>query len=169
MSQELANEHSKSSSATGSNNRYLCFSLGDEEYAIPLLAVREVIAMPEVTPIPFSPPHFLGIMNLRGQVISVVDFRLKLGIKPQNSQETSVIICDLTTVCLGVVVDSINHVIAPSPTELSEKPQIHGSRSSEYITQVYRRQEDLILLIDIGKALGVDDINIASKATPKAA
>ena len=81
--------------------RFLCFSLGAEEYAIPLLVVREVIAMPEYTPVPYTPPYFLGIMNLRGQVISVMDLRQKLGLKPRSDAETTVIICDLNGISLA--------------------------------------------------------------------
>lgn len=150
-------------------NRYLSFSLGEEEYAIPLLAVREVIAMPEVTPIPFTPPHFLGIMNLRGQVISVIDLRTKLGITPKSKQEMAVIICDLSTVSLGIVVDSINHVVSPSASELSGKPDIQGTKNSDYISQVYRSKDALILLIDISRALGMGDLEIAAKTPGKAA
>lgn len=148
----------------GKSQRYLSFSLGEEEYAIPLLVVREVIAPPEITPIPFTPPHFLGIMNLRGQVISVIDFRVKLGIKPGSGQETAVIICQLSSICLGIIVDSINQVISPSPGEISDKPEIQSSRSSDYITHVFRKPDALVLLIDISKALGVEDLNLASKA-----
>ncbi len=75
-------------------NRFLCFSLGNEHYAIPLLTVKEVIAPPETTPVPQTPAYFKGIMNLRGQVISVIDLRTKLGIKPLQSAENAVIICD---------------------------------------------------------------------------
>lgn len=143
--------------------RFLSFSLGAEEYAIPILAVKEVIALPEITPIPFSPAYFLGIMNLRGQVISVIDLRMKLGIKAQNSPETSVIICDLTSTCLGVVVDSINSVVMPKAADLSPKPDV-TTKNSEYIEHVYRRDKDLILLIDIAKALGVQDVAMATRA-----
>ena len=71
--------------------RYLSFSLGSEDYAIPLLSVKEVIAVPEITPIPFTPSHFLGIMNLRGQVISIIDLRSKLGIKTKRERRN---VCD---------------------------------------------------------------------------
>jgi purine-binding chemotaxis protein CheW len=146
------------------NDRYLNFSLGSEEFAIPLLAVREVIAMPEITPVPFSPPHFLGIMNLRGQIISIIDLRLKLNIKPKASSETAVIICHLSEVYLGVVVDAINQVIAPAPEELSEKPEMQTNKSSDYITRIYRSEDQqLIMLVDIAKALGVEDIVAASR------
>src|SRR4051812_41249332 len=100
-------------------NRFLSFSLGNEEYGVPLLAVKEVIAMPEITPIPYTPSYFLGIMNLRGQVISVMDLRQKLGVKPSQSSETAVIICDLNSLSIGVVVDSINSVLNPVEAELS--------------------------------------------------
>jgi purine-binding chemotaxis protein CheW len=146
-----------------SNDRYMSFSLGKEEYAIPLLSVREVIAMPTVTPIPGAPAHFVGIMNLRGQVISIVDLRKKLGIKPESTDETAVIICDLAPVYIGVVVDAINQVIGPAPEELSDKPDLQAGRSAEHIKAIYRTEDSMVLLIDVAKALGVEDIARAAK------
>jgi purine-binding chemotaxis protein CheW len=141
----------------GSGARYLSFSLGAGEYAIPLLAVREVIAMPEFTPIPNTPAYFLGIMNLRGQVISVIDLRHKLGIKALNSPETAVIICDLSPLSIGVVVDSINSVLSPADSELSPRPDIQSSANSEYVTGVYRKEKSLVLFLDLAKTLNVED------------
>ena len=92
------------------NMRYLCFDLGNREFAIPLLSAKEVIGIPEVTAVPQSPSHFLGIMNLRGNVISVLDLRLKLSIKPVTSEENTIIILDLGDYNLGVVVDRVNSV-----------------------------------------------------------
>jgi purine-binding chemotaxis protein CheW len=153
-------------------DRYLCFSLGSEEFAIPLLCVKEVIAVPDVTPVPFTPPHFLGIMNLRGQVISVLDLRQKFGIKGTNSNETAVIICEISPLCIGVVVDSINSVIAPSKDDISDKPDIQSDRSTEYILGVYRKEKRLVLFLDISKTLSVEDKKAAQASTkqlPKAA
>jgi hypothetical protein len=84
-------------------NRYLAFSLGAENYAIPLLLVKEVVALPKIRALPQTPAHFLGLMDLRGQVMPVIDLRLKLNIKPSTSLETSVIICDLQSVCIAMV------------------------------------------------------------------
>lgn len=137
--------------------RFLSFSLGQEEYAIPLLSVKEVIALPEITPVPQTPPHFLGIMNLRGQVISVMDLRAKLSIKPNTSGETAIIICDLKPNSVGVVVDAINSVLSPSRQEISDKPEIKSQRNTEYIKGVFRHQEKLILLLDIGRTLDLSD------------
>lgn len=151
-------------------NRYLAFSLGAEEYACPLLSVKEVIALPEFTPIPQTPPYFLGIMNLRGQVISVLDLRTKFGIKPTTSEETSVIIIDLENHSLGVVVDSVNSVLAPTAEELSPRPEIEGSKHADSITGVYRKEKSLVLIIDIYKTLSKEDKTaVKSSSTPKAA
>ena len=146
-----------SSTAQGEIIRYLDFSLGTEEYAIPLLSVKEVIAFPEFTPIPYTPTHFLGIMNLRGQVISVIDLRIKFGIKAQNTVETVVIICDLNPICLGIVVNSVNSVLTIAQSEINPKPDIQSSKASDYITGVTRKDKNLILLLDIARALEVAD------------
>lgn len=138
-------------------DRYLCFSLGPEEFAIPLLSVKEVIAIPDVTPVPFTPAHFVGIMNLRGQVISVLDLRQKFGIKSQTTNETAVIICDLNPLCVGVIVDSINSVLTPSEADLNEKPEIQSDRPTDYILAVYRKEKRLVLFLDISKTLSLED------------
>lgn len=163
------NQNSSSGGAgTTGEGRFLTFSLGSERYAIPLLSVKEVIAMPEITPIPFTPSHFLGIMNLRGKVISVMDFRTKLGIKPGASTETAVIICDLAPLCLGVVVDSIESVASPKANEISDKPEIQSTKATDYITGVYRRDQDLVLLLDVAKALNVEDLRSIANQTAAA-
>lgn len=152
-------------------SRYLCFKLGQEEYGIPLLFVKEVIALPEVTRVPQTPSYFLGIMNLRGQVISVIDLRLKLSIKPTESQETSVIICDVKPNSIGIVVDSVNSVISPTSEQIAEKPTIQNQKGSDYITSIYRDSNRLILLLDISKTLSTGDyqtIALSQQAPKKA-
>lgn len=145
--------------------RYICFHLGSEEYAIPLLDVREVVAIPDITPVPQTPPYFLGIMNLRGQVISVIDLRVKLGMKPNQTKESAIIICDLGERSIGVVVDSINYVITIQEKDRAEKPEIHTQKNSQYITGVFRHKEKLILLLDIAQALNWNDQVLIQKAS----
>ncbi len=157
----------------GDGARYLCFMLGEESYAIPLLSVKEVIAPPEITPVPQTPPYFLGIMNLRGQIISVMDLRTKLSIKPSASSETSVIICDLISSSIGIVVDSIDSVLSPTREALSAKPEIQSQRNTDYIEGVFRNGEQLVLLLDVVKTLSLGDHQVISQAVqpsrPKAA
>ncbi len=145
------------------NQRYICFSIHDEEYAVPLLSVREVIGVPEVTSIPFAPSYFIGLMNLRGQVISILDLRLKFGHKNPKGSETAVIICDFSGVSIGVVVDSVNSVIAPSATDLAEKPAMQNSKANDFVTGVYKKENRLVLLLDLGKSLSIEDQKTVSK------
>lgn len=140
-----------------SSNRYICFNLGNQEYGVPLLSIKEVLGLPEVTPIPQCPSYFLGIMNLRGKVISVMDLRIKIGLKPQNNTETSVMILDLGEQLLGVVVDKVNAVITINMKDITEAPKMEETKATDYIESVYRHNEQLILLISIAKALSIED------------
>ncbi len=145
-------------------NRHLSFSLGQEEFAIPLLCVKEVIAIPEITPVPFTPAYFVGIMNLRGQVISIIDLRQKFNIKANTTADTAVVICEMAPLCLGIIVDSVNSVLTPEAENLSEKPAIQSSKSTDYITSVYRKDKRLVLLLDIAKTLSLEDHMALNKA-----
>jgi len=147
----------------GEAQRYLAFSLCGEEYAIPLLKVKEVIALSEITPVPYTPPHFKGIMNLRGQVISVMDLRLKFRMaKPEITSETAIIILDLAPLSLGVIIDSVDSVLAVEPTEISPPPDLEVGVQKDHLTGVARKDKKLVLLLDIAKALSVEDIKILS-------
>ena len=145
------------------SDRYLCFNLENEEFAIPLLSVKEVMGVPELTRIPQTPAHFLGITNLRGSVISVMDLRAKLGLKPQVNSETTVVILDLGTYFLGVVVDSVNSVLSIKKEDISEKPVIASQKATDYITGVFRKQNSLVALLDVAKALSVEDHSALSR------
>lgn len=147
--------------------RYLQFSLGAEDFALPLLSVKEVIAIPEITPIPQTPSHFLGIMNLRGQVISVIDLRVKFGIKHEKSEDNAVIICDLNPLCLGVVVDSVNSVLSLTSKDVNDKPEIDSKQRTDYISGVTRVGKKLVLLLELAKALNLEEQAALKRAGAK--
>lgn len=147
---------------SGELSRFIEFSLGLEDYAIPLLMVREVISVPETTPIPKSPPHFLGIMNLRGQVISVVDLRKKLKVEAKKDVEEAVIIVDIGGMNIGVVVDTINKVLAFSSDEVSEMPEVENQLNTQYIYGVFKKENSLTVLLDIAKVLDLKDLEAIS-------
>lgn len=163
---EPAKSLNEKSQVKTNTQRFLSFSLGHEEFAIPLLCVKEVIAMPDFTPIPQTPSHFLGVINLRGQVISVIDLRTKFGIKAESSSESAVIICDLSPLSIGVVVNSVNSVLSLAEEDINPRPEIESTKRTDHITGVARQGEKLTLLIDIAKALDVADLT-AMKAAGK--
>ncbi len=160
-----ANEKNNNIKSSNNNsNRYICFNLGPQEYGVPLLSIKEVLGLPEVTPIPQCPNYFLGIMNLRGKVISVMDLRLKIGLKPQNNSETSIMILDLGDQLLGVVVDKVNAVIGINMKDITEAPKMEETKATDYIENVFRHNEQLILLISIAKALSIEDHLVLTNA-----
>jgi purine-binding chemotaxis protein CheW len=160
MNQEFKNNQ-------GEAARFLAFTLCGEEYAVPLLKVKEVIALTEVTPVPYTPAHFKGIMNLRGQVISVIDLRIKFKMsKTDVTQETAIIILDLEPLSFGVIVDSIDSVLAVETENLRPPPDVESQIKNDYITGVTRKDDKLVLILDIDRTLNVDDLKLLKK-TPQ--
>ncbi len=145
--------------AMNKTHRFLEFDLGRESYAIPLLSVREVIPTPETTALPNGPAHMVGIMNLRGQIISVIDLRNKLKIKPrEKNKEEAVLIVDMEGVSIGLVVDSINKVLSIDASELAEVPEIKSQVNATYIQGVYKGAEKLTIILDIMNILNINEI-----------
>jgi purine-binding chemotaxis protein CheW len=139
--------------------RYLQFDLGKECYSIKLLNVKEVIPVPETTPLPNSPAYYFGIMNLRGQIISIVDLRKKLNIKPkEKDREEAVIIVDFKGVAIGVVVDAINRVLNLSIKDITEVPEVNSQVNAQYIQGVFKTNEKLTVLLDLEKVLNIQEI-----------
>lgn len=144
--------------------RFLEFDLGNEAYAVPLLSIKEVITVPETTPLPNSPSYFLGIMNLRGQIISVVDLRKKLKISSKSEGlEESVVIVDFEGVSIGLIVDSINRVINFAISELIEVPEVQSQVNAQYINGVYKGEKKLTIILDLEKILNIEEIKSVSK------
>lgn len=140
--------------------RFLCFSLGDEKFAMPLLQVKEVIGNTETKKVPQAAPHFRGILNLRGQVISVIDLRVKLKVgEPDTTPETTIVILDVDGLSLGVVVDSVNSVTEFDKSMISDPPVCDSSTNTDYIFGVARDEQSLTLLIDLNKVLNTEDLN----------
>lgn len=144
-----------------SGDRYLAFLLGNEGYAIPLLQVKEVIEMSEPTPIPQSPSYYKGIINLRGQVISILDLRTKLELeKIKDGAKKSIIILDLgPNLCLGVIVDKVSSVQAFTKEDVSDAPEII-SKTRRHIMGVAKKDSRLILILDIKSTLSISDLEI---------
>ena len=146
------------------NVTFLQFDLGNESYGVKLLSVKEVITVPEVTPLPNGPSYFQGIMNLRGQIISIVDLRKKLGIKSKsNIDEDAVVIVDFDGVSIGLIFDSINKVLSFDLSQLVEIPEVQSQVNSKYIQGVHRGDEKLTLVLDLAKIFNLVELQEFSK------
>ena len=138
--------------------KYIRFSLGTEKYAVHLLMVREVIPTPETTSLPNSPAHFIGIMNLRGQIISIYDLRKKLGVKPiAENEEEAVIIVNIEDVSIGFMVDSIDQVLAVPMENVVAVPQTNSQVNTKFIDGVHRGENELTILLNLGKIFDIKE------------
>lgn len=137
------------------SQKFLSFNVGNERFAIPLLKVREVIGMPEVTMIPQPPAHVVGIINLRGQIITIFDLRSRLGSKNEGEQPT-VIICEMSFGQMGMIVDMVSSVLSAESEQISEVPPGSHAANHDFITSIYSKENDLILMLDLEKVIGRD-------------
>lgn len=116
------------------SKRFLEFKLGEESYAVELLKVKEVITPPEMTPIPKSPAHVCGLMNLRGLVLTVIDLRKKFGITPiKDTSQNGVIIFHLGESLVGVMVDSIQKVLNISEDHIKPVPESEAANQKHFL------------------------------------
>lgn len=147
------------------DHRYLAFTLNKDLYAIPLMGVKEVIGLTEITPVPETPSYFKGLLNLRGQVISTIDLRTKFKITPgKDASQTAIIILDLPPLSLGMIVDSVDTVLSSlTENDISPAIQVNSEVCIDYISGVAKRDKDLILLLDVFKALSLDDLEMIKK------
>ena len=135
------------------------FTVGGDEYAVEIQKVREVINFREITQLPKAPSFVKGIINLRGELIPVFDLREKFGLAHEAySPLTSVVIVEIGRKAVGVVVDSVRHVIRVAPGELAPSPPFVGGLSGRFVSGVAKLGERLIVVLDMDKILTTDEM-----------
>jgi purine-binding chemotaxis protein CheW len=141
--------------------KYLIFKLNDTQYGVQLSEVKEVIGLPTCTIVPGSPNYFLGLINLRGKVISAIDMKMKLGIPVQNKgvKRPAVIIAEVNGITLGCVVDSISEVMNLTKDQIETQLEVKVSGDREFVKGIARFSDrPMILILDIQRAVDVSDL-----------
>ncbi len=130
------------------------FNLADEEYAIPIIQVHEIIKMPEITRIPGMPEFVEGVINLRGKITPVVDIRKRFKLAQKEfGEETRIIIVDVGSQTVGLTVDSVTEVLRLSIEAIDPVPSTIAKISSEYLRGIGKLKERLLIILDIEKML----------------
>jgi purine-binding chemotaxis protein CheW len=146
-------------------NKYLTFTLGNEEYGLEILRVREIIGLMEITRVPRMPDFVRGVINLRGKVIPVVDLRLKFGMEGiEDTKETCIIVVDLNDFLMGIVVDMVSEVLNISEQEIEDTPAFGVSIDTEFIMGMGKAKGKVIILLDIQKVLTSSEIKALETA-----
>lgn len=153
------------SSEDGSRSRselagkYLNFRLDEKYYAFPLLKVREIIRLTDITPVPRTSEYIRGIINLRGKIIPVFDLRRRFGIHPiPDTSISCIIVVDVDDIEVGVVVDSVAQVAVFSSDEIERAPAFSQNEQTNYILGIGKCPSYVTLLLDIQYLLQKDEI-----------
>ena len=142
--------------------KYLTFALTDEEYGLPVLRVREIIKMMDITEVPQVPPHIKGVLNLRGKVIPVIDLRLKFGFaKAEGSSRTCIIVVEValatSRVMMGIIVDHVLEVLNIVADEIEQTPEFGDRVCTDYMKGMAKVKGTVKILLDLDRVLGTDD------------
>ena len=146
--------HATPAASTSLAGKYLTFALGREEYGLPVLKVREIIKMMDITAVPQVPAAIRGVMNLRGKVIPVVDLRIRFGLPAQeDTDRSSIIVVDLLAggdrVLMGVVVDAVRDVLNITDQEIQDPPQFGSEVSTAFMTGLAKVKGTVKILLDL--------------------
>lgn len=130
------------------------FTLDDETYGINVMQVQEVLRVTEIAPVPGAPHYVLGIINLRGNVVSVIDTRTRFGLMNKEADDaTRIIIIEAQSQIIGILVDSVAEVVDIERGEIELAPNVGNEETSKYIDGVVSRDSRLLILVDLNKLL----------------
>jgi purine-binding chemotaxis protein CheW len=130
------------------------FRLGGEEYGVEITRVKEIILLGEITRVPQTPAYIRGLINLRNNVIPVVDLRLRFGMPDQApSEETRIMIVHVAGRTLGLIVDAVNEVLRVERDRIAPPPPAVVSLGKDYLTGLVQLEQRLLILLDLDRIL----------------
>jgi len=144
--------------------KYLTFALANEEYGLEILKVREIIGYIDVTAVPQTPHYIKGVINLRGQVIPVVDLRAKFGMETTEvTEQTCIIVVEIAegqrTCSTGIIVDHVQEVLDIDAASIEEAPQFDTSVNTDFILGMGKVGDSVKILLDIDRVLAGEGLD----------
>jgi purine-binding chemotaxis protein CheW len=138
--------------------QWVTFQLEEETYGINVMQVREVLRYTEIAPVPGAPDYVLGIINLRGNVVTVIDTRSRFGLmEGEVTDNTRIIVIESERQVIGILVDSVAEVVYLRSSEIDTTPSVGTDESAKSIQGVSNRDGKLLILVDLNKLLSEDE------------
>lgn len=148
---------------TADTQQYLTFTLGKEEYGVPILTVQEIKGYVPATPIPHTPAYIKGVMDLRGVIMPVLDLRMKFGLpSAEYDQFTVIIVVKVKNKMLGLVVDAVSDVLSIKNGEAQAAPEFGGQVDTRFIQGLAKAGDKLIVLLDLDRVLNEEEFTTVS-------
>jgi len=150
--------------------QFLTFGLGDDVFAIDVIKAREVLDFSGVTRVPQTPEYMLGVINLRGSVVPVIDMRLKFGMAEREKTRDSCIIVvevnvDDEPVTVGALADSVQEVMDMQAGQIEPPPRIGTKLNTEFIQGMGNLGEKFVIILDIDKVFSADELEFAKSVS----
>ena len=145
------------------SGKYLTFQLGQEEFGIRVLKVREIMGIQEITAVPQIPGHVKGVINLRGKVVPVIDLRIKFGLAAADySQRTCIVVTqiqgDSGLILMGVIVDGVSEVLNLTSSDIEDTPDFGEEIAGPYLLGLAKVKGRVKILLDIDRVLSAHDL-----------
>lgn len=138
--------------------QWVTFKLDNETYGINVMQVQEVLRYTEIAPVPGAPHYVLGIINLRGNVVTVIDTRTRFGLQSAEVDDsTRIVIIEAEKQVIGILVDSVAEVVYLRRSEIDNAPNVGTEESAKFIQGVSNRDNELLILVDLDKLLSDDE------------
>lgn len=134
------------------------FDLNGETYALDVMRVQEVLRVGEISPVPGAPEYVLGIINLRGKVVTVIDARLRLGLSyAENTDLSRIIVLEAAGQDVGILVDGVAEVVQIPRGDIDPSPSVGNEEAARYIEGVASRDKELVIVVDVDKLLSEEE------------
>ncbi|BDA59904.1 chemotaxis protein CheW [Shewanella xiamenensis] len=138
--------------------QWVTFKLDNETYGINVMQVQEVLRYTEIAPVPGAPHYVLGIINLRGNVVTVIDTRSRFGLQSAEVDDsTRIVIIEAEKQVIGILVDSVAEVVYLRRSEIDNAPNVGTEESAKFIQGVSNRDNELLILVDLDKLLSDEE------------
>ena len=138
--------------------QWVTFLLEGEVYGINVMQVQEVLRYTEIAPVPGAPPYVLGIINLRGNVVTVIDTRLRFGLsETQTNDQTRIVIIETENQVVGILVDAVAEVVYLRQSEIETTPNVGNEETAKFIQGVCHKNEELLILVDLEKMMSDEE------------
>ncbi len=142
----------------GGSLQVVSFRLAQEEYAIEITRVQEIILIGEVTSLPQTPPYIKGVINLRSTVIPIVDLRLRFGLPLEEvTDETRIMVVNVAGKTIGLIVDAVSEVLRIAQEQISPPPPTVAGLEQNYLVGLAKLDERLLILLDIEQIILEED------------
>ncbi len=138
--------------------QWVTFRLDNETYGINVMQVQEVLRYSEIAPVPGAPPYVLGIINLRGNVVTVIDTRLRFGLsQTETSDQTRIVIIETENQVVGILVDAVAEVVYLRQSEIETTPNVGNDETAKFIQGVCHKNDELLILVDLEKMMSDEE------------